>query len=125
MSTALTYGYYKPDTGENGTIFCPLLSDNWERIADHSHDGADSVKLVSSAISTSSSSAPAGSWAVDGARYKQSVALPTGYKYDTSTLVVMDSTTGERFYTTIEKVDADNFYIYTNDNSLTFLILVS
>ena len=48
----LNYGYIKPTAGdESATEFFGYLSDNWERISDHAHNGVDSSLITSSSIS--------------------------------------------------------------------------
>lgn len=125
MPTALNYGYYKPLDTENGTIFSPVLSDNWERISDHTHDGTDSSPIDITDIAKSTGTAPSGSWVADGARYKQDVDLPSNFTYETTNIIVMDNATKERIMASIEKVDSDTFTVYTNDNSLTYAFTYS
>lgn len=55
MPTTTTYGYSIPIVGENGaatgTGWAASLTNNWNRMSDHRHDGVDS-KILTAAAST-------------------------------------------------------------------------
>lgn len=123
MPTDLSNGYKKPNSGENGTIFCPVLEDDWERVSTHDHDGSNSEQISTKNLSKGSATAVSGSWAADGSLYKQTVALPSGYSYDTTSIEIRDNSNGDICYPKIEKVDASNLRIWTNDDSLQYNLI--
>ena len=52
MSENLNYGYKKPEANdESKSQWMPIISDNWDRISDHAHDGDDSALITSSSLS--------------------------------------------------------------------------
>lgn len=122
MPTDLNNGYKKPNNGESGAIFCPVLEDNWERVADHTHDGTDSTKIIASNITKQTATAASGaSWTADGELYFQIITLPTGYAYDTTKIecrVGSGSDDGNVIYPTISKISDSQFKLWVNDNSI-------
>ena len=117
MSTTLTYGYKKPDTGDKGSSFFPDLEDNIDRLNGHSHDGNDSVKLPPTSLSKSSQTIASTSWvATSGGTYKQTVTMPSGILYDD--VIMMFKVSDDIIHPTVEKVTASTYDIYINDNSV-------
>lgn len=114
----LSYGYKKPQSPDTGDVFFPALEQDLQQLNDHAHDGSDSAPLASRSVS-----APSGSWsATSGGTYRQLVTVPSGLSYDSCEVWVKRST-GERCYPTLERVSSTTFYIYTNDNTLTYTLL--
>lgn len=48
--TTLTYGFKRPATGDQGSVWFPAMEDNITRLDAHDHDGTDSAQLTNSAI---------------------------------------------------------------------------
>lgn len=120
----LSYGYVKPETGDRGTVFWPALEDNIQQINDHNHDGLNSAKLLSSAVTAVTQTVLAASWSAQGGgTYKQTVTMPAGMAYDDYGIVVKLSVLGHVIYPTIEKVTATTYDIYINDNTLALKVL--
>jgi len=123
MPTNLSNGYKKPNAGESGDIFCPVLEYNWERVSEHSHDGSDSELLDSTIISKGSGTAASGSWVADGSLYKQTITLPTDATFDNTNIRFKDSSTEEIAYLEYKKVSDTTFDVWTNDNTATYTIM--
>lgn len=115
----LSNGYIQPTNPTYGDLFWPAMEENIQLMNDHTHDGSDG-ELIAKDTGT----APSGSWGADlgGGTYRQTITMPNNRQYDT-TQIEFRLSTGERIYPTVAKVTATTFYIYTNDNSLTFNIL--
>jgi hypothetical protein len=122
----LSYGFKKPETGDKGPTVFPALEDNWEQVNDHDHDGVDSAKLTTRSSNVVTQSVPSGSWvATSGGTYRQLVNLASvGLTYDTIK-IDMRLSTGEPVIPTIEKVSATTYYVYTNDNTVSFTAVYS
>lgn len=117
----LSFGFKKPETGDLGTIVFPALEGNIQQLNDHSHDGIDSAKVLSSGVTPVQQSVAAGSWVATGIDlFKQTVTLPGTLSYDTTSFTVKLAGTGHVVHPTIEKVSASQYDIYTNDNSIGF-----
>jgi len=116
MGTALLYGYTAPDNGDPGNMWAKWLRDNWERIVTHDHDGVDSA-----AISTAKTEIDlvAGDWVDMGdGTYRQLVTLVGGLTFNNTFFKFTDYSTEEEFFPTTEKVSANSFYVYVNDNTI-------
>ena len=115
----LTYGYLKPQTGDKGSVFFPALEFDIQQLNDHNHDGVTSALIDSSSIVATTQALLAGSWvSVGGGLYRQLVTMPGAMQYDNFFISAKLTTLGHQYYPTIEKVSANSFYIYINDNSL-------
>jgi hypothetical protein len=125
MATTLSYGFVKPQNGDKGSTFFPALADNVQKTNDHTHNGTDSAKLsgpVSANVATQS--VPSGSWADQGnGTYRQLVTL-SSLQYDNINISFKTSA-GHQVYPTVEKVSATTYYVYTNDNTLTYTAVYS
>lgn len=107
-----------PSDPTYGDVFYPALEYDIQRINDHTHNGT-----LGNITPTSTVSVSAGSWGADlgGGTYRQSKAVATGYTMDNSIIQVRNSS-GHIVYPTIEKIDANNFYIYTNNNANAYTV---
>lgn len=125
MATTLSYGYIKPVTGDRGSVWFPALESDIQRTNDHTHNGTDSALLPSTSVQVTVGSAPSGSWvAQGGGRYRQTVTAPAAItEINNVAILARLNSTKAILYPTIERVTATTFYVYTNDNSLTFDIL--
>lgn len=116
----LTYGLKVPETDDTGTEVFPALEENLEQLDEHAHDGVDSPVLEAPSVSI-----PSGSWGSDlgGGQYRQSVALPAGYDFDTVGVEIR-TTAGIKVFAEVEKINDTSFYVYTNDNSQALLAVI-
>lgn len=114
----LSYGYKKPVNPDTGDIVFPALEQDIQQLNDHNHDGVTSAPLAS----TSQNILP-GAWAaapIGGGLYRQLVTMPGTLQYDNVDIWFRLSS-GEFVYPSIERASANTYYIYTNDNTLTYV----
>lgn len=116
--TTLSKGYQKPSDPTYGDLFFPALEDNIQLMNDHAHDGVTGAVTPRTVVTASS-----GSWGSDlgGGTYRQLLTAPTGFTYDDARIEVRRST-GEIVYATIERVSSTTFYLYTNNNAITYTV---
>lgn len=123
----LSYGFKKPQTGDKGSVFWPALEQDIQQLNDHNHDGANSTKLTAKSIVGVSGALLAAAWvATSGGTYRAQVTTPAGVAFNDYGLIFRITSSGHVIYPTVEKIDATNFYVYSNDNTigLTYLFLV-
>jgi len=119
----LSFGFKKPETGDTGSVIFPALEGNIQQLNDHNHDGANSSKISSSAISPLTSTALSASWVLVGnGIYSQTITMPAALAYDTTTFQVRLTSSGHLVYPRIDKVSASQYTIFTNDNTADFTI---
>lgn len=110
----LTNGYKLPETGDFGDVWFPALEDNIQRVNDHTHDGTNSEKLSSKNIAAENQTIVAGSFSASGNAFRATVSMPAGLLFDDAVIVAKDPTTKDQIYLKIEKINASQFYLYTN-----------
>jgi hypothetical protein len=121
----LSYGYKKPQTGDQGSTLFTALSDNIQRVNDHDHDGSDSALLTAASVTSVTQSIAAGSWvATSQGNYRQLVTLPGSLDYDNIN-IIMKNSSGHVVFATIEKVSDTTYYVYTNDVSTGYTAVYS
>lgn len=116
----LSKGYKKPQDPDTGDIFFPALEENWQRVNDHNHNGSNSEQLyvqVQPILNSAWVAAPQG-----GGIFRQLVTMPAGYLYDSTTMEFRLSS-GQTVYPTVERVSTTTYYVYTNDNSLSYIAM--
>lgn len=122
----LSFGYQKPENGDNGGDFFPALADNIQQCNDHTHNGSNSPQLTSTAIVPVSQTILAAGWsATSGGTYRQLVTCPAGITYDAYGLffkLSSSGTAGHAIYPSVERVSSTTFYVYTNDSTIDVLI---
>lgn len=115
----LSYGFKKPQSGDNGSTVFPALEGNFQQLNDHSHNGVDSALLPISSLTVVKHTVAAADWVdLGGGNYRQKVAISGGLQYDAIVISFRDLATGNYLNLTTEKFDATNYYVYINDNSL-------
>lgn len=120
----LSFGYKKPSAPDGGAVVFPAMEDNIQRLNDHTHNGTDSAPIPGSSIVGASQAIPAGSWvSLGGGHYRQQVTLPAGYDYDKQAISFRLST-GDYVYPTVEKISATQFWVYTIDNTVSYVAVV-
>jgi hypothetical protein len=113
----LSKGYKLPQSPDTGDVFFPAIEFDIQRLNDHHHDGINSQLLGSATqniLAVNWVAAP-----IAGGVFRQQVTMPTGYLYDVSNMWFKLST-GEFVYPSIERVSANQYFIYTNDNTLQY-----
>lgn len=112
----LTKGYEKPQNTDTSDAWMPAMERNIQRMNDHTHNGTDGAP-----VANTSQNILAASWvATAGGTYRQLVTVPAPYSYDTCE-VWFNLSTGELVYPSVERVSASQYYVYTNDNTLTYV----
>lgn len=120
----LTYGYKLPETNDRGPTVFPALEDNIQQVNDHNHDGANSAKLSAGSIEGVAQNVLAAGWVSQPeGLYRQVVTMPGAFDYDKVSITVRLST-GEYVVPTIEKISTTQFYVYTNDNTVSYVVLL-
>ena len=116
----LSYGYKKPQTNDKGPVVFPALEANIQQLNDHNHDGANSAPISALAITRPTQSILSANWvATSGGEYRQAVTLLAGFNFDTVTLSFR-LPSGDYVQPTVEKISSSQFYVYTNDSTLTY-----
>jgi hypothetical protein len=128
MSSTLSYGYKQPTNGDKGTSYFPDLNYNITRVNAHSHNGNDSAILKSGNVQATTQTITSGSWvSVGGGRYRQVVTMPTSpttMMFDNYYPQFKITSTGEPIQGVgVEKIGANLFYVYVNDNTLNLTVL--
>lgn len=115
----LTYGFKKPQTRDSGTTLWSALEGNIQQLNDHTHNGVNSSKLTTSAITATTQSIASGSWsATSQGNYRQLITL-SGLLYDEVNIGFKNSS-GHVVYLEVEKVSSTTYYVYTNDASMDY-----
>lgn len=116
--TTLSKGYKKPSAPAYGDTVFPAMEENIQLMNDHTHNGTNGALIANTAQSVSSAD-----WGSDlgGGTYRQLLTVPTGFAYDTARMQVRRST-GEAVFPTIERASSTTFYLYTNNNSISYTI---
>jgi hypothetical protein len=125
VSTTLSKGYKKPQTGDRGSVWFKNLEDNIDQINDHEHDGTDGEKVKSKNISSTTSAIASADWGSDsgGSTFSATVTFPTGVTYENHTLTFIDDATGDRIFPTVTKASSTTMTVTVNDNSLDLTIV--
>lgn len=127
-------GIERPKSGDKGNedVFA-ILETFMERMATHSHSGADSstINLNFEKETQVFTSLTGLTWTDLGeGTYRTSLALPVGV---TKTFDQLDrffylsrdgGTTYQRFYPNVEKIDDSNYYVFSNDNTIDIKVVL-
>jgi len=113
----LSHGYELPTGVTTGDRHFPAMERNIQRMNDHDHDGGEGGARLSATLVD----ALEDNWSADlgGNSYRQLVDVPEGFEFDNCRIEVRRST-GEVVYPDIVQVDESSFYLYTNDNSVSY-----
>lgn len=116
--TILTFGYELPNNTCTGDVWFPAMERNIQRMNDHTHDGEDSSRIAATVQDVL-----AANWGADigGGMYRQTVQMPVGFTFENSRIEVRRST-GEVVYPSIVKVTETTFYLYTNNNTVSYKV---
>jgi len=118
----LSFGYKKPESGDKGSALFTALEDDIQQLNDHDHDGTNSAPLTAQSIVGIVQTISSGSWVANGPTgfYRQLVTIPPGFDFDLVG-ISFRLTTGEVVLPTVERQSDTTYYVYTIDNSLSFL----
>jgi len=117
--------YQIPDPKEQGNDVFDILEEFMERMATHTHTGADSHSItlnISKGVQTLIATVDF-TWDVvvgypDKFRAAIPVAVGSTFDDNVRTYYYMDAGVPKIFYPTIEKIDASNYYIIANVNTI-------
>jgi len=109
----LSYGYELPETGDFGDVWFVSIEDNIKRLNSHSHNGTDSAKITSSSVTSTHQTVLSGTFSVVGGRYRSTVSMAAGLSFDDYLIICKDPSSGDQVFLSIEKIDANSFYLYT------------
>jgi len=119
----------KPLNKDQGNDVFATLEAFMERLATHDHTGQDS-KVISLNISKDIELFQVGinlTWTAQGDDiYRATVPVPVATTYDASIRkFLFDDGAGNfaEFYPRVEKIDANNYYVYVNDNTLDITVV--
>ena len=119
-----TNGPYEiPQDSDVGNTVFQILEEYMERMATHSHSGSDSKK-ISLNIEKDFQTFTVGVdlfWSDQGNNvYRAQLDTPVAGSVDGNIrrFYFSDGTTWREFFPTVEKIDNDSYYIYTNDNTI-------
>lgn len=126
MSTTLPTGMKleKPVTGDKGSVWFPVLERNIDKINDHTHDGTNAAKVLTTDVTSAKKSILQTNWVVDivGRRWVQELELPNSASYSEVAIIVKDSAGNQLFLDIAPGTTAPNadkkFKVYTNDASI-------
>lgn len=117
--TTLTYGMQIPANGDYGSVFYPALAANFTQLDSHNHNGTNSPKITSLSLSPTTLAVLASAWVlVANGIYRQAVTVPAGLSFDTTIVSFRDTSSGNYYDLSIEKITAGQFYVYINDATL-------
>lgn len=117
-----------PVAGDRGSVFGPAISENFETLDTHNHDGNNSPLITSKSIVKSSVNLLSANWVDTGTDYRQLVTLPGGYEFDTSNIkAIITSGTyiGNEFLPTITKVSSTTFYLHCMYGNVDVKVVIS
>lgn len=114
----LSKGFKKPQDGDKGSVFWDALEDDIQQLNDHTHNGANSSKLETSAVTAKIQEITASWGSISDGRYSKVVTLPSGYLFDEIMISFRDWTTGNHYSLQVDKVSSNSYRVYTNDNTL-------
>jgi len=117
----LSYGFKKPQSGDQGASLFTDIELNVQKTNDHTHDGTNSAKLPAQSITGVSQTIASGSWIANGAtgHYRQQVTVPAGFDFDTVGISFRTSA-GIYIHPTVERVSATQYFVYTTDNTIDY-----
>lgn len=120
--TTLTYGSKLPATGDTGAdgLFT-WLQDNITLWDGHTHNGTNSARLTAASVAVVTQSIASGSWGstVGDGLYRQTITIASSLDYDEISISFKNSS-GHQVFLQAEKVSDTQYYVYTNDNTMTY-----
>ena len=121
MSTTLSTGMKLelPDTGDKGSIWFPVLERNIVKTNDHTHNGTDAAKIVSTNVTAVTQSISSAGWTnqTNGV-WEQELTLPNNANYADVAIIVKSAAGTQLFLDVKAGTTAKKYKIYSNDNSL-------
>ena len=117
----LSYGFKKPETGDKGGVFFPALEDNAQQVNDHNHNGTNSARLTTLAMTVLTSDVLSASWVAQGdGVYRQLITMPAGLAFDEVAIGFRETVSTNTAHLNVEKVSSNSYYVYANDSTKAF-----
>lgn len=116
------------EASDRGKAFCPAISANFEKLDTHNHDGVNSEKVASQSVVKTEVILAEADWVGEQRGFKQTVALPSGFLFDTTDLYFIVSTgarQGQRINPTIVKVNDTSFDVYVTGGNYDLKVIYS
>ncbi len=129
MADTLSYGFQRPETGDKGSVFWPILEDNITQLNSHSHNGTNSALLTAAASVATVQPLDSSGWgSLSDGLYRRTVTMPAaltgiGGTYAKYSIEIRDFTSGRRLFLQTERVSDTTFYVWCNDNTIDINIL--
>lgn len=123
MATELTTGMKleKPDAGDNGYVWFPVLERNIDKINDHAHSGTDASKIRSTNILAEKVNLnDIALWTADGVgRFYKEITIPNNANY-ADVFVMVKNAAGDQMFLDVKAVSGNTkkCRIYSNDSTL-------
>jgi hypothetical protein len=113
----------KPSDNDVGNDVFNVLETFMDRLATHSHSGADSQKItlnIEKDFTTFTVGVDLFWTDLGNDVYRGQLTVPAGADVDNNIrrFYYNDGTTWREFFPTVEKIDSTNYYIYSNDNTI-------
>lgn len=124
MPTTLSYGYKTINNGDKGMTVFDAENANVTRLNGHTHNGTDSAPLTAQSITGITGTIASADWLANGPTgfYRQLVTVPSGFDFDLVQISFRTSgSSGEYVLPHVERVSDTQYYVYTNDNSQSFV----
>lgn len=123
----LSFGFKKPQTGDKGSVFWPALELNFQKLNDHDHNGTNSKKIPASSVEIVTQAVSSAGWVDQGSGlYRQLVTMPGTMTFDTQQIGFRDAASpNSPLYLGYEKVSANTYYVYINDNTISLTVIYS
>ena len=113
----LSYGFKKPENGDLSDVWFDEISNNMQKLNDHTHNGANSAKISAQGVQAFTQALPNTNWAAFGNIFSQSVTIPGGELYDNYS-ISFKNTAGEMVFLSPVKTSSTAYTIYSNDSTL-------
>jgi hypothetical protein len=123
----LSYGYKKPESGDTGSVWYPALEDDIQQLNDHAHNGVNSAPIEGGHIVASSITLAAIDWVnvVADVEWRQVCTLTAPYTYSgTVKEIRLNAASKDLVHPKLEFIDETSFYVYTNDPTASFIVVL-
>lgn len=125
-SDNIAYGYKRPNIGDRLTWWADWLF-NFDRLSTHKHDGTDSAKISTAALSRPTDLITAANWGTGTNGYfKQTIACPAGVSFPQAVPVFYvegGTSNGHLIHPSIKQLSETTYEVTVNDSSLNLRVV--
>lgn len=118
----LTKGYKKPQSGDPGSVWQAGMETNIQQLNDHTHDGVDSQRLSSAAITAETVSilaAASGGWVSAGnGNYYKDITMPAALLTSEYDIAFRNQADGAKLNLGMTVLSSTTYRVFANDNTL-------